>query len=458
MRGLSMNDKIGRNAPCPCGSGRKYKHCCMGEERKRERRQRVQRMAVQKALDWLYDHHELAIARWADEEYCGCLDQDEVQRITRLNLEDEGFHQFFSQNMCEFLLCDGRLRIGRRKVPVIELLLGPDGPLMSVEQRCYLEMLCAQPLRLYEIQDVQPGVGFWLLDMLTRRGRRMMFVRERAASRELHRWDTLGARLIVVDDHVELSGALYPIPREHANWLVDTLRSKRLPSSKAARKREIGHWIVDTWLHYVGAEPEIPEIVDAATGEPVTLVTDHYQVHDWAQLERCLASQPDVDGDRGEGWLRICPVNEHKNRVLASIQPKGDNRLTLFTRTLGRADEQRRWLETLAGEAIAHRTREIADPVAMMRAGVEPRASDQETGIPEEVQRELKHTYMQEHYEKWLDTPLPALDGQTPRQAAATPDGRERLIRLLKDMELHESRTKHPFDFSFLWHELGLKR
>ena len=20
--------KIGRNAPCPCGSGKKYKHCC----------------------------------------------------------------------------------------------------------------------------------------------------------------------------------------------------------------------------------------------------------------------------------------------------------------------------------------------------------------------------------------------------------------------------------------------
>ncbi|MDJ0823498.1 MAG: SEC-C metal-binding domain-containing protein [Paracoccaceae bacterium] len=20
--------KVGRNAPCPCGSGRKYKHCC----------------------------------------------------------------------------------------------------------------------------------------------------------------------------------------------------------------------------------------------------------------------------------------------------------------------------------------------------------------------------------------------------------------------------------------------
>ena len=24
-----MTDKIGRNDPCPCGSGKKYKQCCM---------------------------------------------------------------------------------------------------------------------------------------------------------------------------------------------------------------------------------------------------------------------------------------------------------------------------------------------------------------------------------------------------------------------------------------------
>ncbi|MCP4388788.1 MAG: zinc chelation protein SecC, partial [Gammaproteobacteria bacterium] len=24
--------KIGRNDPCPCGSGKKYKRCCLGKE------------------------------------------------------------------------------------------------------------------------------------------------------------------------------------------------------------------------------------------------------------------------------------------------------------------------------------------------------------------------------------------------------------------------------------------
>lgn len=27
-----MEKKVGRNDPCPCGSGKKYKHCCIGKD------------------------------------------------------------------------------------------------------------------------------------------------------------------------------------------------------------------------------------------------------------------------------------------------------------------------------------------------------------------------------------------------------------------------------------------
>ena len=29
---MSNKSKVGRNDPCPCGSGKKYKNCCMSEE------------------------------------------------------------------------------------------------------------------------------------------------------------------------------------------------------------------------------------------------------------------------------------------------------------------------------------------------------------------------------------------------------------------------------------------
>ena len=29
---LIKNEKVGRNDPCPCGSGKKYKRCCLAKE------------------------------------------------------------------------------------------------------------------------------------------------------------------------------------------------------------------------------------------------------------------------------------------------------------------------------------------------------------------------------------------------------------------------------------------
>ncbi len=41
-----MTEKIGRNDPCPCGSGKKYKKCCMGKdkEQKKEFLEKVESM------------------------------------------------------------------------------------------------------------------------------------------------------------------------------------------------------------------------------------------------------------------------------------------------------------------------------------------------------------------------------------------------------------------------------
>lgn len=38
--------KIGRNDPCPCGSGRKYKHCCIDRDRGLGTRTRILMLIV----------------------------------------------------------------------------------------------------------------------------------------------------------------------------------------------------------------------------------------------------------------------------------------------------------------------------------------------------------------------------------------------------------------------------
>jgi len=43
--------RIGRNAPCPCGSGRKYKKCCLAADEAAARRERAEAAAAEAIPD-----------------------------------------------------------------------------------------------------------------------------------------------------------------------------------------------------------------------------------------------------------------------------------------------------------------------------------------------------------------------------------------------------------------------
>ena len=51
-----------------------------------------------------------------------------------------------------------------------------------------------------------------------------------------------------------------------------------------------------------------------------------------------------------------------------------------------------------------------------------------------EIQQSLKEM-AEKHWKEWQKTPIPALRGQTPREAVKTPLGRERLEALLFEFE-----------------------
>jgi len=65
------------------------------------------------------------------------------------------------------------------------------------------------------------------------------------------------------------------------------------------------------------------------------------------------------------------------------------------------------------------------------------------------------------HYAKWPDTPLPALDRKTARQAVKTEAGRRAVVELIRMMENGEERKRKlghgAFDFTPLRRTLGLE-
>ncbi len=484
---------VGHNAPCPCGSGKKYKNCCLREHEKEVGHGRRQGGGMRLALDWLTERYREEMAEALEAGFFDGLADDERARLDEL---PDDLRDMVEINAAEWVLADGRLAEGAVREPpsprALDLVLGPDGPPFTAAQRAQLEELGARPLRLYEVVESRPGEGLSLRDMLDPETPPLQ-VRERSASRSLVRWDVIGARVLRERDVRVLSGAIYHFtPDLGAEALEDLHAALGESSGPPASEREalnerdlVTVIIVDLWLRRLVSPPRIPELVDAGTREPLMLVTDHYEVLDWDRLAAALEARPDVEGSREEGWVRLDrPQGEGGTRSLLAINPgKRKDRLEPFARTQRLADEGRAWLEQVAGDALRFLVRDTVDPVTLMKqeagrrgaksaarrqakrpaAGAKapagPRGSAEVPQLSPEVLQQI-HEHI---YRKWADEPIPALGDRTPREALRTDEGREQVVRLLKQYEAGESRRareeqREPVDFAFLWRQVGLER
>ena len=314
-----MATKIGRNDPCPCGSGKKYKQCCGRGDAAQEVAPDSHEYAVARAMAWLGQNHQkafgTALAMALGDAIEGLFADDEQTQEALAGIDQELWTQI-QINLTEWLLAEGDIEMKGEFQRVADLLQGPRGPLLSVEQRAWLAQLAQRPLRLYDVTDVAPGATLTLCDALDRDADPVI-VTERSGSRTLRPGMCIGARLMTVDGQHQLSGAVYPFSRLGAQATLRTLlagededfeASDEDPSERAEPDDDpmlTGLTIIDCWLEQLLLPPMIPDIVDASTGDPLVPTTDHYDVSDWSALATALAAQSDVDGDRTAGWSRL---------------------------------------------------------------------------------------------------------------------------------------------------------
>ncbi|HVT19327.1 MAG TPA: hypothetical protein VHQ90_24500 [Thermoanaerobaculia bacterium] len=356
-------------------------------------------------------------------------------------------------NAYEWLLAEGAVEVGGVFRRVMDLVLGAGGPPLLVEQRSWLEALARHPLKLYEVQEAVPGEGVRVKEVVSK-GSAPVWVQERSASQNLVRWEILGARLIEVgEDRWEFSGGVYPLVRESLPVLIRRLRAVERKGGGASST------IIDAWLEHLTAPPRpAPKLVDARTGDALLLVTDHYRVKDWDGLAARLAAQPDVEGNRRDGWVRYL---DDEDELLRSIRyavnlGKGRDRIEIFARTRNRAEEAASWFQEVAGDAAVFMTRAMTDPAALFTQRREQPRQQAPEASPRLPQGTLEHLYR-----RWADEPVPALGNRTPRQAVRTAAGREKVVNLLKDYERHDRRRARqeghePASWRFLWDKLGL--
>lgn len=451
QRSLSSGVKVGRNDPCPCGSGRKYKKCHLAaDEAERASQREIER-----------DHD-------VDAELARELT---AYAIARFEFEWRGFMDDFSDPewAIELAVPWSIYHYRIQEQTVLEWFLAEHGSQITRTERGWLTSQQAAWLSVWEVIGVEPGEGVTLRDLLSYEER---CVRDVSASQTLVLRDALLAR-VVDHDGTSLVCGIHPwvhSPADAAEVVRRArgrLRRKRAVPVERLCDEAFGRYMIGRWeeaIEELEWRDAVPRELHNTDGDPLLLTTDHFAFEpaSRAEIERRLAEMEGATAqgaefDSGEGgsfFTFLSPSNPKyssmENTVVGHVCVE-ERTLTLDTNSRERADAMRARVEAACGALLRHRVREHVDPLspaAQLTAAALPPPP------PEAGQLVLE--FKRRHYADWVDHSLPALGGRTPREAVRTAEGRNAVDVLIKEMENLEQRgsDSHAFDFGEIRRQL----
>jgi len=390
------------------------------------------------------------------------------------------------QRALDYFIHDYRLPDDQR---VIERFAAEHGKRLSAEERALIADWQHSRLTAFEVIAVEQGVGMRVRDLVSGEE---FDVREKRGTQDLNRWEIVVSRLMRTGDRYEMGGATgMRLPTRYRDWVRGHL-------AEQWRNYQFNH-PASTYEDFLHASSQllmqfIEDEVIPALSAPPTMITAEGDVSEFCKatfdvLDYTLAlaglrgaaefiEDEEEEDEVSFGWseegesldiLRAHgPTFEHKPAMGAA---RGGFRnlghllltreaLTLDVTSRRRLEAGKDLLAQRLGSAIQHcedEIKSIQEMLAQMSEKSEKEIEEEE--LPEEVEAMQAEMEAQYHRE-WLDQKIPALEDETPREAAKTFGGRVRVIRLLKEIEASESARvrdgKIAYDFTELKQELGI--
>ena len=399
--------KVGRNEPCPCGGGRKYKACHLdspGEIGSVE----VAQVLLHKLDAWLSQPNMQRIG----EDVLREIGAPAPEIGARAPAGGEGAEPVDPMVADVVLFDRGALR----------QFLDVRGALLPGAERALGRTWLLSRRSLHEVQAVRPGTSLALRDLRSDGG--VVEVADRSLSGQVQPLDLLCLRLLPdgAGGVVASDGILVPrLQRRHVLDLLDSGDGLALL-----------RWIVT---------PAPAPRLSNTEGEPLQLVTVAYRVADPAVAAVALGRKLRGEAD---GRFVETVVRHGQEWIRGSITLDGD-RATIDANSGKRAARLERTLLRAAPGARLIRREEPGIEEALEEHRAEgPAEGPAEEPIDVAAHPELAQAmeeFIRRSEANWVDESIPALGGLTPRAAAADRAARPELEALLDDMAWQRRRA-----------------
>ncbi len=435
--------KLGRNDPCHCGSGKKYKHCHADEDAEASRRDVDRARALHR-----FDHEVCGrLAQFANKALGPGWDHPDllpaIDELAPAAIQFIAPWLFYHAKHEDLTIAEAYLLAGADRLPQTE--------------RAWLEAQVRAHFDIWEIIRVEPGRGIQVESLTT--GDSRFIIEEKGSAYSVPR-DALLARLIDFDSVSVFCGTHpRPLSPEYAaevlSHLKRELRSRAKKTLLERMRTQIGQSLLaEIWEDAVDAMSKRPAPTLTNTdGEEMIVTKDIYDIIDSAAhvetLLRSIEGAEPHDDDASEE--RVVTISKIGNRVHAGWPSTvvanafiKEKRLVVETNSTKRADAMKKSVLATCGAAVRYRLRETEDASATLEKMLAGEDRGRGRAKVPEMTPEICAVLRQQkdaHYRDWLDQPIPALRGKTPREAAADPRRRGELELLLKQLENSEGRS-----------------
>ena len=206
--------ETGRNERCPCGSGKKFKHCCLLVQTQPSLESLTARR-LGRLADWIAAKFRSQIPGQADELYF----EFDAEERELLNSGDHAGSNGVSSLITDFVCIEGTFELRGVTQTGLDWYLEAGGP-MSLEDREFYEALSLTGLRAYRVVSVNPGVGMELLDLFDEE-MEVAFVHEKFGSTQILVNDVVGARIVASDGVLHIA-FMVPFHPDDGDLLVES--------------------------------------------------------------------------------------------------------------------------------------------------------------------------------------------------------------------------------------------
>jgi hypothetical protein len=204
--------KIGRNDPCWCGSGRKFKQCHQDRSDLPALPDRVGWLC-RKASLWL-EHSSGHVRGLMTDLAIAWVAGDPEAEASDVLGDDDTTQEHFARAFADPILFDAALREGG----LFRRFLRDRGELLPDDERLLAAAWLTVDRSVHEVVSVEPGMGMTLRDLATGE---VAEVRERAMSRHASAGERYCARVVPDGMSHQIIGGVFPVRAGHEETVLD---------------------------------------------------------------------------------------------------------------------------------------------------------------------------------------------------------------------------------------------